>query len=489
MKKAAVKKVILKVEGHGQIKADPGSKPFTVLRKAGFNPKLFIIGNPEETANTITYRITKYTAEKGPEPKAPDLPEPPKMKTVYGEIEGSPKLCPKCNGYYPGEMCPKCAGEDNGMPSPEEEHLTFTDAPSGSRLDSFPKEEPFEPLHLDLSRELLIEALKVAMDITEKKSIMPILSHVHLKSSNKTGFTLCLIEATDLQVSWIRALHCKGDSVDRCIPAKLLMKEVKALPDGARVDLTFSRDSVSVNGRCDIITADGEEFPEIKVDPDLVDSIPIENLSEGLKRISPAISTDETRYVLTSALIDPENGKVVGTDGFRMHLGDIKGPGPRLLIPRNAVKLLTKHGTTDAVKVIDEKLAVFSVAGGVITTRLMEGNFPNYADVLPKPKTTITFNSADFLKLLEGALAVDSTRVVLGFDNGNLTLQSENGVGTYDWRLPAEGPAKKFCLTFNGMFLVDALKSFPAVLATLGAPEGYGACLINEKAIVMPIRV
>jgi len=484
-KKAATKKVILKVEGHGQIKADPGSTPFTVLRKAGFNPKLWVIGDPEEKATTITYRVT----EKGPEPEG--TPEPPQMKTVYGDIEGPPNFCPTCNGYYPGEVCPKCSGEPVEDAFPEE-RLTFTDALTGATLD---KEEPFEPLRLDLSRELLIEALKVATDITEKKSVMPILTHVYLRSDAKeNSFALCVLEATDLQVSWIRVLHCKGDSIDRCVPAKLLMKEVKALPDGSRVELTFTRSAVSVNGRCEIVTAEGEEFPEIKVDPELQDSTPIENLSDGLKRIFPAISTDETRYVLTSALIDAEHGKVVGTDGFRMHMGDIKGSGPRLLIPRDAVKLLTKHGSTDSVKVIDEKLAAFSVAGGVITTRLMEGNFPDYENVLPKPTTTITFNSADFLKLLEGALAVDSTRVVLGLDNGNLTLQSENGVGTYDWKLPAEvknyvGPAKKFRLTFNGAFLVDALKSFPASAATLGAPEGYGACLINEKAIVMPIRV
>ena len=50
------------------------------------------------------------------------------------------------------------------------------------------------------------------------------------------------------------------------------------------------------------------------------------------------------------------------------------------------------------------------------------------------------------------------------------------------------GPKKKFRLVFNGRFLAEALKSYPAMLTTLGAPEGYGACLINEKAIVMPIR-
>jgi len=176
-----------------------------------------------------------------------------------------------------------------------------------------------------------------------------------------------------------------------------------------------------------------------------------------------------------------------------MHLSDIKGLGPRLLVPRDAVRLLTKYGNSNTVWLLDERTACFAVAGGVIAARLMDGNFPDYAGVFPKNlKTTITFNSAEFLKLLEGALAVEE-RVVLSLDDGRLGLQSENGVGTYDWKLAAEvknyvGPKKKFRLVFNGRFLVEALKSYPAMLTTLGAPDGYGACLINEKAIVMPIR-
>jgi DNA polymerase-3 subunit beta len=429
------------------------------------------------------------------------------------------KLCPKCNGYYPGDTCQNCSAETDlpepptmktvygdiedgeaeaAAPATQEEALAFEEPLTGARLDThnLPKEEPFEPLHLEFSRQVFIEAMKVAMDITEKKSIMPILSHVHLKSDAPNGeYTSCTLEATDLQITWVRRIHGKGDAVNRCIPGKLLMNEIKALPDGANVELTFSRHAVSVNGRCEILTPDAEEFPEIKIDAsaEQPDAVLIENLSDGLKQVFPAISTDETRYVLTAVLIDPEHGKVVGTDGFRMHLSDIKGPGPRLLVPRDAVRLLTKYGNSNTVWLLDERTACFAAAGGVIATRLMDGNFPDYEGVFPKNlKTTITFNSAEFLKLLEGALAVEE-RIVLSLDDGHLGLQSENGVGTYDWKLAAEvknyvGPKKKFRLVFNGRFLVEALKSYPAMLTILGAPEGYGACLINEKAIVMPIK-
>jgi DNA polymerase-3 subunit beta len=482
----------------------------------------------------VTRKVTKVTkAEKtekvkkvaklaAPGPVMEEKTAPAVETATVEKTDQAPtdaKLCPKCNGCYPGDTCPNCSAETDlpeppkmktvygdiegpeaeaAAPATQEEPLTFEEALTGARLDthSLPKEEPFEPLRLEFSRQVFIEALKVAMDITEKRTIMPILSHVHLKSEAPNGdYTSCTLEATDLQITWVRRIHGKGDAVNRCIPGKLLMNEIKALPDGANVELTFSRHAVSVNGRCEILTPDAEEFPEIKIDAsaEQPDAVLIENLSDGLKQVFPAISTDETRYVLTAVLIDPEHGKVVGTDGFRMHLSDIKGPGPRLLVPRDAVRLLTKYGNSNTVWLLDERTACFAAAGGVIATRLMDGNFPDYEGVFPKNlKTTITFNSAEFLKLLEGALAVEE-RIVLSLDDGHLGLQSENGVGTYDWKLAAEvknyvGPKKKFRLVFNGRFLVEALKSYPAMLTILGAPEGYGACLINEKAIVMPIK-
>jgi DNA polymerase-3 subunit beta len=476
------------------------------------------VAKAEKVKKVRIAKVKKAAKAATPAPVVEEKAVPAVEKTDQAATDG--KLCPKCNGYYPGETCPNCSAETDlpepptmktvygdiegpneaeaAAPATQEEALAFEEPLTGARLDThnLPKEEPFEPLHLEFSRQVFIEAMKVAMDITEKKSIMPILSHVHLKSDTPNGeYTSCTLEATDLQITWVRRIHGKGDAVNRCIPGKLLMNEVKALPDGANAELTFSRHAVSVNGRCEILTPDAEEFPEIKIDAsaEQPDAVLIENLSDGLKQVFPAISTDETRYVLTAVLIDPEHGKVVGTDGFRMHLSDVKGPGPRLLVPRDAVRLLTKYGNSNTVWLLDERTACFAVAGGVIAARLMDGNFPDYAGVFPKNlKTTITFNSAEFLKLLEGALAVEE-RVVLSLDDGRLGLQSENGVGTYDWKLAAEvknyvGPKKKFRLVFNGRFLVEALKSYPAMLTTLGAPDGYGACLINEKAIVMPIR-
>jgi DNA polymerase-3 subunit beta len=473
--KTAVKKaVILKVSGHGQIKADPGSKPAKVLASQGLDPKKWVISDPEEKATTITYRVTE------------NLPEPPKMKTVYGDIEGEtevtgagPKLCPKCNGYYPGETCPKCS---------EEEALTFTDALTGARLDTPAKEGPFEPVLVKLSVKEMLAALRVVVDIADQKGIMPILGSVKIASAS----TETIISATNLERSWQRTITSTGGDVVRCVPARVLYAEIKALPaDTVDLDLLFKAHAVSVNGRCDIATQDAEEFPELNLPSG--DMFFIGNLVNALKRVMPAVSTDETRYALTGVYFDFKDSKLIGTDGHRLHIEDIELEGHVLepaIVPLASAKIIAKHGS-DAARWVGERHLCFPLGGGMFLTRVIEGAYPDWKTVVPNPENVITFNPDEFLKIVEGANVIDNQRIALTV-NGNLSIESEGCAGTYKWQIPCGAVlrAKKLApIYFNPKYLTDAIKSFPMDRVTLQAPGGYGACLVNEKAVVMPIRV
>jgi DNA polymerase-3 subunit beta len=480
--KTAVKKVvILKVAGHGQIKADPGSKPAKVLASQGFDPKKWVIGEPEEKATTITYRVTENAAEKGAEVHAPDLPEPPKMKTVYGDIEGSPKLCPKCNGYYPGETCPKCAAES------ETEHIIIVEPLTGARLDTPAKEEPFEPVLVKLSVKEMLAALRVVVDITDQKGIMPILGSVKIASAS----TETVISATNLERSWQRTVTSTGGDVVRCVPARVLFAEIKALPaDTVDLELLFKAHTVSVNGRCDIATQDAEEFPELNLPSG--DMFFIGNLVNALKRVMPAVSTDETRYALTGVYFDFKDSKLIGTDGHRLHIEDIELEGHVLepaIVPLASAKIIAKHGS-DAVRWVDERHLCFPLGGGVFSTRVIEGAYPDWKTVVPNPENVITFNPDEFLKIVEGANVIDNQRIALTV-NGNLSIESEGCAGAYKWQIPCGAVLKSKLspICFNPKYLTDAIKAFPMDRVTLQAPEGYGACLLNEKAVVMPIRV
>jgi DNA polymerase III subunit beta len=277
------------------------------------------------------------------------------------------------------------------------------------------------------------------------------------------------------------------------IPAKLFAAEVKALPAEIReVELSFSGKTVSVNGRCEIRTADADEFPLLPSDFDK--TVKVRGMTEAFSRVITAVSRDETRFVLTGVMLDLAKGKTVGTDGFRLHWDDIESEGgPALIVPASAVKIFLKFRGEDTVRLPapEAKHVAFSVAGGLLTARLMEGNFPDYEQVIPAPQVTVTFAASEFLKLIEGAMPLANQSVQLTI-NGELIIYSAGEQGKYEWRIPCEvnGATKELVYTFNPAYLIDAIRAYPADRVLLGTQDGqYGPCLINGKALVMSIRV
>jgi DNA polymerase-3 subunit beta len=314
-----------------------------------------------------------------------------------------------------------------------------------------------------------------------------------------------VVSATNLETSYTKLLSCVTDGpVSALIPAKTLLAEIKALPpeitdvelyvtafDGAR--------AVSVNSRCSIHTLDPEEFPEL---PNGFDNIvKVRNLKEAAARVIMVVSKDELRYALTGMFLDFAGGAVVGSDGFRLHFEEIEAASPpkdALLVPANAIKMLLKFKGEDEVRFAldgDGKHVALSIAGGILSVRLMDGEFPSYKDIVPKPENRperITFAAAEFLKLIEGTAPLSDKAIRLTV-NGDLLVTSEHQAGKYEWRIPCtrEGSEAKLVYNFNPAFLVDAMKAYPADRVTLGFPEGgaYAAVVVNDKAVVMPQRI
>ena len=357
---------------------------------------------------------------------------------------------------------------------------------------------PPHPKKVVVKRQLLIEALTVAQDIASKKSILPILSSALIDTS---AGTLTLF-ATNLEASWKVSIPCDSPEPMSCvIPIALTLQEVKALPkDISEVAFTFHKESFQVNNRCELHISEADEYPS---EQDFIFGEPVSlpGLLEALTKVAPAMSDDETRYNLTGARIDPENGKIVATDGFRLHMDDVTPVvAPALTVPGHAVKMAIKHAISDEIRVAmkagpeetpDEPVAVsFSVKGGILTTRVLSGAYPDYLHLIPENPMKLRFSSKDFLQLLAGASPV-SKQIVRLKANGALTVEADGDSGAYSWQIPCETEAAKdaFTLTFNPKFLMEALKSFQYETAVMLVPQEYGACIINEKAIVMPVRV
>lgn len=217
------------------------------------------------------------------------------------------------------------------------------------------KPKDTKPATITFKRESFQKDVSVAVDFIVKKESMPVLTHVLIDSDGKGH---CRMMATDLEVSWSKVSACKGDKIAKCLPAALLLKEVKALPvDVKEVVLDFKDNTVSVNGRCKIFTLGGEDFP-VKPEVKKWTGLSIDNFIGGLESVSRAMGKDDTRYQLNGAYLDLERNKVVATDGHRLHMETVRVRGdkaPSLIIPRRAVSLMLKYPMAEIPKLTRQK--------------------------------------------------------------------------------------------------------------------------------------
>ena len=400
-----------------------------------------------------------------------DLPEPPAMKTVYGDIEREPQ---------------QEAATESAFPEGFQAVDPITDAiVAGKKKD----EDTFEPVLLTLKLQGVLQGLSIANEVIQK-SYMPILECVKIEAT-EAGVTMT---ATDLESFWRRPLTGSGGPVARCIPAHVLLSEIRALPAGTEdLELLFKAHTVSVNGRCDIITQDAEEFPDLDIPQ--FDGQMAAGMLAAFRKVIPAVSKDSTRYSLCGVYVDFKESKVVGTDGFRMHTEDFTPADPTMkpcIIPLKAAKIIARHGNDMLGWMGNETRTYLPMQSGVFATKPIEGTYPDWKVVKPNPPNTIVFDPEEFLKVIEGANAISEKAGITLSVNGTLTIKSEGGSGTYKWEIAAESShkgKKPLAYTFNSLFLADAIKAFPKDRVTLQVPDSYGACLLNEKAVIMPIRL
>jgi DNA polymerase-3 subunit beta len=533
VKKAAQdskKKVVLKFpEGFGTYVAgeihEINEKTEAVaLRRAGQNlgiePAAWQFGEVIETKNAITVKVIRkvqppeQAAAGSQEIGAPEASRSSAEETIAQEaapivarIEGG--MHQPVDLEAPAAEIVEAAPlqEGTGAEAPAEkgdEDVAFgPEAPAAEakgkkgRSKAKKEQEPEVPAIVTIGRADLLDALKVCLAVAGSGSgMIPTLSHVLLSASGSE----LVLSSTALDIAYTKSVGCAtSDKVVALVPAKVLAQEVKALPsDVTEIELQVTtragNRAVSVNGRCSIHGMDPEEFPELPSGFDQI--VTVRNLKESMARVLPAVSKDELRYALTGLYLDFVEGQAVGTDGFRLHIAEIEAAGApvkSVLLPSKAVQAVLKFKGEDEIHFREDgRFAAFYVNGGLLSARLMEGNFPDYKGVMPHPPVQVTFAASEFLKLIEGAAPIADGYVCLCV-NGDLRIHASRDVGRYEWRIPATregGEGKELSYHFNPEYLVAAIKCYPAERVRLALPDGeYGAVTVNEKAVLMPVRI
>ena len=379
------------------------------------------------------------------------------------------------------------------VPEPDEPVIeeAVTEEAVTQELDVATTDVPEIPSgQITVDREELEAVLQVVCDITAKKDLMPVLGTVKVEASPEN----LTVTATDLEVSYLATIPAvleKNDATAFLVDAGILYKEVKALNKSIEdVVITVKGDSIHINDRCNLPATLTDDFPGIET----IDGarVSISGLKSALACVLPAVSTDEARYILTGVCFDLAAGCLIGTDGFRLHRATVeKADIGQFVVPRRAAAILAKYGAEN-LTVADIHIAA-SLVGGIFTSRLIKGNYPDHVSVWPDTAqyNKVHFKAKEFLGLLPGVLPVSDSAKIEMTINGRIDIKAESATGSYSWYVPADSTlvGETKTISINSRYIVDAIRAYASSEEIeIAFPPGYAAIVLNEQALIMPIR-
>lgn len=357
-------------------------------------------------------------------------------------------------------------------------------------------------------RDQLVESLATAgRAVASRPSGLPALGGLHLKAEGNT----LTVTGTDLdltvQVSTTVVVTSEGSVV---IPARLITDIIRSLPPGAVV-VEVDDDEARVSAhrsQFSVRTLEAAEFPRTPAVEQFTATLAPAELSDALRQVVRAASSDDARPVLTGVLLSAEDAglRLVATDSYRLAIRDLRGAeilqaDQSVLIPSKALTELTRVLGDEEVQVaLAEREITFSVGDVRLTSRLIEGQFPDYRPLVPENYPNRLRVDRDLL--LDAVRRVkllvrDTTtpvRLALRPDGVELTVVSQElGQATEDVEAKYEG--ESMTVAFNPAYLIDGLEAVSegdVLIETLDALKP--ATLRADDSpdflyLIMPVRV
>jgi DNA polymerase III subunit beta len=356
-------------------------------------------------------------------------------------------------------------------------------------------------------RDVLVEAFGTAARGVANRSALPVLSGVRL---SLVGDELRLT-GSDLDLTIDVMIRIPEGTDGTCVlPARLVSDIIKALPAGA-VQITIDGEQAQITGGRSVFsvrTLIAEDFPRLS-DPGAGGvTISVGELADALKQVVPAASHDDARPILTGVLMAAEAGglRLVATDSYRLAVRDLPGQsvlaeGQTVLVPSRALgelaRLLGSNG--EAVLHLGAREAAFAVGDVRLTTRLIEGQYPPYRNLIPATlPNKLTVNRAAFTEALRRVklLAKDSTPVRLKMNPDSLELIAiTQDVGQASEELEATYTGTELMVAFNPEFLAAGLDLVGGDTVLLETTDPLKPALLKSADrldylyLLMPVRV
>jgi DNA polymerase-3 subunit beta len=358
------------------------------------------------------------------------------------------------------------------------------------------------------SRDELVQKLAIVSRAVSARATVLVLGGILLRAEEGE----LLLAATDMELSLRTALEAQVEGEGAVVvPGRLLVDLARLLPD-EDVQIEHRAEEGVVRIECGsasyrLHTYNVEDFPRL---PDVqaigTFSIDREALLDTVARVSRSASRDESRPVLTGILARFEGGKLVmaATDSYRLSVKEtaLEGEAPELeaIIPARALTELSRIAqSADGLELgVHENQVVFVVDGITLTTRRIEGQFPNYRQLLPESfEHIVNVPRAEILDVVRrvAVMAQRNSPLRLRFAEGELTISSQTqDVGEARESLPVGFTGEPLEIGFNPEFLREGIESVTADEIQLKLISPLRPGLIQADGddfwyLIMPIRL
>jgi DNA polymerase III subunit beta len=323
------------------------------------------------------------------------------------------------------------------------------------------------------AQDELLSRLQLANRGVSQRSTVQILSGVLIDARNGSPE----LAATDMEISIRVPLDATVEEAGATVaPGRLLLDIVRALPPGP-VTLEQPVGSGSLRLTCgaseySLHTQSSEDFPQLPSTSGQTFTVDLASFSTTVQHVGRAASKDESRPVLTGILVELGDGRVTmaATDSYRLCVkeSDLAGSSGETaaIVPARALNEIGRLGAGDGTGLevsVQENQILFGVGGVWLSARRIDGQFPNYRQLLPQTfEHEVLISREELLDVIRrvGLLAQRNLPVRLTFDEGSLTIAAQTqDVGEARESMPVDFHGERLEIGFNPEFLRDGVES------------------------------
>ncbi|HEX7799760.1 MAG TPA: DNA polymerase III subunit beta [Asticcacaulis sp.] len=373
-------------------------------------------------------------------------------------------------------------------------------------------------MQFTIERGALLKALGHVQNVVERRNTIPILSNVLLSAEGHT----VSFSATDLDMEIVDTAEAIVNAPGQITaPAHTLYEIVRKLPEGADVELKFAagddpRLAVSAGrSRFALPVLPAGDFPIMSNEND---GVTFAILRDDLKRLIDktrfAVSTEETRYYLNGMFLHTlsEDGsnylRAVATDGHRLALAEMPAPdgaigGPGVIIPRKTIdqaRRLLDDGTGYVDLSISPAKIRFQFGEASLTSKIIDGSFPDYGRVIPKNNDkTMMIDTGVLAKAVDRVSTISAEKsrsVKMAIEPGRLTLSVRNieaGQAVEEAEIDYDNEALD--IGFNARYILDVMGQIGGDTVELRFSDASSPTLVLDPVdngvqyVLMPLRV